>query len=75
MPFLPPRGGQKEGEYPYYLYPIVGLCTFGLAAAYWVLWRKVIPYFSGHKLESERTFDENGVEVVRYRQVAVARRR
>ncbi|KAF4587714.1 putative high affinity methionine permease [Ophiocordyceps camponoti-floridani] len=75
VPFLPPRGGQKEGEYPYYLYPIVGLCTFGLAAAYWVLWRKVIPYFSGHKLESERTFDENGVEVVRYRQVAVARRR
>ncbi|RDA87997.1 hypothetical protein CP532_3386 [Ophiocordyceps camponoti-leonardi (nom. inval.)] len=75
VPFLPPQDKPKEGEYPYYIYPVVGLGTLMLAAVYWALWRKVIPYMSGRELVSERSFDEDGVEVVRYRKMAVKRRR
>ncbi|PHH92028.1 hypothetical protein CDD83_9219 [Cordyceps sp. RAO-2017] len=71
-PFVPPPGERKAGEYPYFVFPTVGLGTFGLASLYWVVWRKVIPYFRGHRLVSERTYDENGVEVVHYRKLAVA---
>ncbi|RCI11125.1 hypothetical protein L249_7286 [Ophiocordyceps polyrhachis-furcata BCC 54312] len=75
VPFMPPRDGRKEGEYPYYIYPSVGLGTLMLAAVYWAIWRKLIPYISGRELVSERSFDEDGVEVVRYRKMAVTRRR
>ncbi|KAM4066360.1 amino acid permease [Hirsutella rhossiliensis] len=72
-PFIPPREVRKPGEYPYYVFPIVGIATFFLAIIYWVLWRKLIPYCSGHRLVSERTF-ENQVETVRYRKLAVTHR-
>ncbi|RDA92293.1 hypothetical protein CP533_3279 [Ophiocordyceps camponoti-saundersi (nom. inval.)] len=75
VPFMPPQDRPKEGEYPYYIYPVVGLGTLMSAALYWVMWRKVIPYISGRKLVAERSFDEDGVEVVRYRKMAVTRRR
>jgi hypothetical protein len=42
-----------------------------LGGVYWSLWTKVFPRIGGYKVVADRSFDENGAEVVRYRKVAV----
>ncbi|KAF4510261.1 hypothetical protein G6O67_002163 [Ophiocordyceps sinensis] len=73
VPLMPPRGDWNAGGYPYYVLPVVGVGVLLLGAVYWALWAKVLPCLSGSKVVCERAFDEEGVEVVRYRTIAVTR--
>lgn len=70
MPFIPPEGSWDAEGYPYYVFPIVGVGVLLLGAAYWAVWTKVLPRVGGYYIEAERTFDESGAEVVRYRKVS-----
>ncbi|KJZ78515.1 hypothetical protein HIM_01906 [Hirsutella minnesotensis 3608] len=74
VPLIPPPAPQKAGEYPYYIFPIVALGSYLLGAVYWAFWRKIIPHLRGRQVISDRTFDEHGAEVIRYREVVVERR-
>lgn len=71
VPFLPPKGSWTADGYPYYVFPIVGVGVLLLGGVYWVGWTKVLPRFGGYKIVAERRFDEDGVEVVRYKKVTV----
>lgn len=73
VPLMPPRGDWNAGGYPYYVLPVVGVGVLLLGAVHWALWAKVLPCLSGSKVVCERAFDEEGVEVVRYRTIAVTR--
>jgi hypothetical protein len=69
VPFLPPRESWDAQGYPYYVFPIVGVGVLLLGAVYWLFWTKIIPRIGGYKVVADRTFDESGVEVVRYKKV------
>lgn len=71
VPFIPPNGSWNADGYPYYVFPVVGVGVLLFGAVYWAIWTKVLPAVGGYRVESERTFDEDGVEVVRYRKIAV----
>ncbi len=71
VPFIPPEGSWTADGYPYYVFPVVGVGVLLLGGVYWTFWTRILPYFGGYKIVSERTFDEEGVEVVRYRKKAV----
>lgn len=69
VPFIPPEGDWNADGYPYYVFPVVGVAVLLLGVFYWVMWTKVLPRIGGYKIVAERTFDETGAEVVRYRKV------
>lgn len=69
VPFIPPIGDWNADGYPYYVFPVVGWGVLLLGALYWVGWTKVWPKIGGYKVVAERTVDEDGTEVVRYRRV------
>lgn len=69
-PFIPPNSDWNADGYPYYAFPIVGTGVLFLGVLYWVLWTKVWPRLGGYVVVSERTIDEYGNEVVRYRKVS-----
>ena len=71
VPFIPPEGSWNEEGYPYYVFPVVGVLVLVLGVIYWGFWNKILPRFGGYKIVAERTFDESGAEVVRYRRVEV----
>ncbi|KAI6782611.1 High-affinity methionine permease-like protein [Emericellopsis cladophorae] len=75
VPFLPPQGSWTADGYPYYIFPVVGCGVLLLGVVYWVGWTKVFPRIGGYKVVAERTFDEGGTEMVRYRKVHLRRRR
>ncbi|KAH6889656.1 amino acid permease-domain-containing protein [Thelonectria olida] len=64
-------GSWNADGYPYYVFPVVGVGVLILGGVYWLLWTKVLPRIGGYKIVADRTFDENGTEVVRYRKVSV----
>lgn len=69
VPFIPPQGSWNADGYPYYVFPVVGVGVLILGGIYWVFWTKIIPHVGGYRMVSERSFDDSGVEVVRYRKV------
>ncbi|KAJ6445270.1 low-affinity methionine permease [Purpureocillium lavendulum] len=71
VPFIPPEGSWTADGYPYYVFPVVGVGVLLLGGVYWTFWTKILPHFGGYKIVSERSFDEEGVEVVRYRKLPV----
>lgn len=71
VPFLPPEGSWDEGGYPYYVFPVVGVGVLLLGVTYWFAWTKLLPLIGGYRVESERSFNENGDEFVRYRKIRV----
>lgn len=71
VPFIPPEGSWDEDGYPYYVFPVVGVGVLLLGVMYWFSWTKLLPRIGGYKVESERSFDENGDEFVRYRKIKV----
>jgi hypothetical protein len=73
VPFIPPDGSWTAEGYPYYVFPVVGVGVLLLGAVYWGFWTKILPQIGGYKIVAERTFGENGDEVVRYRKVNVKR--
>ena len=73
VPFIPPEGSWNADGYPYYVFPIVGVGVLVLGAFYWAIWTKVLPLVGGYYISAERTFDESGAEVVRYRKVSTKR--
>jgi amino acid transporter len=73
VPFIPPTGSWTADGYPYYIFPIVGVGVLLLGAVYWAFWTKVFPHFGGYRVESQRSFDESGAEVVRYVRVPLKR--
>jgi hypothetical protein len=73
VPFIPPTGSWTADGYPYYVFPIVGVGVLLLGAVYWAFWTKVFPHFGGYRVESQRSFDETGAEVVRYVRVPLKR--
>jgi hypothetical protein len=75
VPFIPPTGSWTADGYPYYVFPVVGVGVLLLGAVYWVAWTKVLPRIGGYKVVAERSFDESGVEVVRYKKVDVKKYR
>jgi len=75
VPFIPPTGSWTADGYPYYVFPVVGVGVLLLGAVYWVAWTMVLPRIGGYKVVAERSFDENGVEVVRYKKVEVKKNR
>lgn len=64
----------ERQEYPYFVFPAVGFGVLALGALYWALWLKLLPRLGGCRVVSERTYGDDGVEVVRYRKVAVGGR-
>jgi hypothetical protein len=71
VPFIPPEGSWNAEGYPYYVFPIVGVGVLLLGVVYWSIWNRLLPRLGGYKIVAERTFDESGGEVVRYRKVDV----
>lgn len=71
VPFIPPIGDINADGYPYYAFPVVGVGVLILGGIYWAIWTKVLPQFGGYKVVAERTFDDAGVEVVRYKKVPI----
>lgn len=69
VPFIPPDSDWNADGYPYYVFPVVGWAVLLLGAVYWVGWTQIWPRIYGYKVVAERTFDEDGAEVVRYRKV------
>lgn len=69
VPFIPPDGDWNADGYPYYIFPVVGWGVLILGAVYWVGWTQIWPRIGGYKIVAERTVDETGVEVVRYKKV------
>ncbi|CAI0642235.1 unnamed protein product [Colletotrichum noveboracense] len=70
VPFIPPNGSWTADGYPYYVFPIVGVGVLLLGALYWLCWTKIWPAFGGYKIVAERTYDEAGNEVIRYKKVS-----
>ncbi|OIW22503.1 amino acid transporter [Coniochaeta ligniaria NRRL 30616] len=73
VPFIPPEGNWNADGYPYYVFPIVGLGVLLLGVLYWALWTKVWPRLGGYKIVATRMIDDDGEEVVRYRNIPVQR--
>ncbi|CEI66010.1 High-affinity methionine permease [Fusarium venenatum] len=71
VPFIPPDGDWNADGYPYYVFPVVGVGVLILGAVYWTFWTKIFPKIGGYKVVADRTFDDAGVETVRYRKVSV----
>lgn len=71
VPFIPPEGSWTADGYPYFVFPVVGVGVLLLGAVYWGFWNKILPRIGGYKIVAERTFNESGVEVVRYKRVDV----
>ncbi|KAL2212999.1 amino acid transporter [Sarocladium strictum] len=71
VPFIPPEGSWNADGYPYYVFPIVGVGVLLLGVVYWGVWNRLLPRLGGYKIVAERTFDETGGEVVRYRKVNI----
>jgi amino acid transporter len=71
VPFIPPDGSWTAEGYPYYVFPVVGVGVLILGGVYWGFWTKILPQIGGYKIVAERTFGENGDEVVRYRKVNI----
>lgn len=65
-PLIPPSDDWNAGGYPYYAFPLAGIGTLLLGAAYWVLWAKVWPRLGGYTVVAEKTINEDGEEVVSY---------
>ncbi|VUC26895.1 unnamed protein product [Clonostachys rosea] len=72
VPFIPPIGDWNADGYPYYIFPVVGVLVLVLGGVYWTFWTIILPRIGGYQIVAERTFDEDGVEVVRYRKVKLA---
>ncbi|CAG9952372.1 unnamed protein product [Clonostachys rosea f. rosea IK726] len=72
VPFIPPVGDWNADGYPYYIFPVVGVLVLILGGVYWIFWTIILPRIGGYQVVAERTFDEDGVEVVRYRKVKLA---
>ncbi|KAK3359605.1 high-affinity methionine permease [Lasiosphaeria hispida] len=70
-PFIPPNSDWNADGYPYYAFPLVGCGILLLGVVYWVLWTKVWPRWGGYVVATERSVDDYGVEVVRYRKVPI----
>lgn len=71
VPFIPPDGDWNADGYPYYVFPVVGVGVLILGGVYWAFWTKILPRIGGYKVVADRTFDDAGVETVRYRKVSV----
>ncbi|CAI4215534.1 unnamed protein product [Parascedosporium putredinis] len=69
VPFIPPNTDWNAEGYPYYVFPVVGWGVLLLGVAYWVGWTKIWPKIGGYRIIAERTIDEDGAEVVRYKKV------
>ncbi|KAK5656718.1 hypothetical protein OQA88_4265 [Cercophora sp. LCS_1] len=69
-PFIPPNSDWNADGYPYYAFPLVGTGVLLLGVLYWALWTKVWPRLGGYVVVTERSLDEYGNEVVRYRKVS-----
>ncbi|CUS11167.1 unnamed protein product [Tuber aestivum] len=70
-PFIPNEYGDGSlltGSIPYYVFPTVGCCVLASGLIYWVGFAKIWPKF-GFTLEVERTEDEFGNEVIKYKHV------
>jgi len=68
-PFIPPNSDWNADGYPYYAFPLVGTGVLFLGVLYWLLWTKVWPRLGEYVVVTERFIDEDGFEVVRYRNV------
>lgn len=53
------------------MHPVIGVTVLLLGVVYWAIWTQALPRIGGYKLVSERTFDENGGEVVKYQKIPV----
>jgi amino acid transporter len=73
VPFIPPEGSWTADGYPYYVFPVVGVGVLLLGGVYWAVWTKVLPKIGGYKIVSERHYDQDGEEVIRYKKVPVKR--
>ncbi|KAF9783052.1 hypothetical protein IL306_010594 [Fusarium sp. DS 682] len=73
VPFIPPDGDWNADGYPYYVFPVVGVGVLILGGVYWSFWTKILPRIGGYKVVADRTFDDSGVETVRYRKIPVKR--
>ncbi|KAK0636422.1 amino acid/polyamine transporter I [Bombardia bombarda] len=70
-PFIPPNSDWNADGYPYYAFPLVGTGVLLFGAVYWALWTKVWPWLGGYVVTAEKTVDEHGIEVIRYKRVAL----
>lgn len=60
-PYIPPTHGQKVyNSLPYWIHPVVTWGIFGVGAAYWLVWTKIIPRIGGYTLESKEILGEDG---------------
>ena len=69
VPFIPPNGSWFADGYPYYVFPVVGVGVLLGGAVYWAIWFRLLPKIGGYHIVTERSFNESGVEVVKYRKV------
>ncbi|RPA93891.1 amino acid transporter [Choiromyces venosus 120613-1] len=70
-PFIPNNykgGSLLTGSIPYYVFPTVSCCILVAGCIYWFGFAKIWPKF-GFTLEVERTEDEYGNEVIKYKHV------
>ncbi|KAH8890092.1 amino acid transporter [Thozetella sp. PMI_491] len=70
-PFVPPDGSWDAEGYPYYVFPAVGTGVLLLGVVYWAFFTKLWPRLGGYRIEVDRTSDEHGAEVVRYKRVKI----
>ena len=67
VPFIPPDGANDPDGYPYYVFPVVGVGVLLGGAAYWYIWKRLLPKLLGYAIETEhRISDVDGSETVRY---------
>lgn len=60
-PYIPPSAGQKVyNDIPYWMHAVVTWVVFGIGAAYWLLWAKILPYFGKYRIENREVLGEDG---------------
>jgi hypothetical protein len=66
-PFLQ-NNNLLTGSIPYWVFPVVVLCVFLVGVLYWFGFAKLAPLV-GYEVQVERTFDDSGIETVKYKHI------
>lgn len=60
-PYIPPTGGQSVyKDLPYWIQCVVTWGVFGIGAAYWLVWAKLLPHYGKYTLVAREVLGSDG---------------